>query len=211
MAGEPSADLPEKPRPTQGLIAPALRLIFATPWRGALWLLLRLGVTPNQLTMASLATNLAIAVMLARGMRLLPGILLLPAGLFDVFDGSVARARGSSGPRGAWLDSVLDRAADGSVLGALFLSLAWRGRETEAALALAALVVSLFVSYVRAEAEVLGVKMGEGLFARLERYVVLIVGLCVPGALIWALGALAGLGTVTVVQRLLIVHKALRT
>jgi phosphatidylglycerophosphate synthase len=193
------------------MIAPVLRLILATPWRGALRGLLALGVTPNQLTFASLATNLAIAVMLVRDLRFLPGILLLPAGLFDVFDGSVARARGSSGPRGAWLDSVLDRAADGAVLAALFLSLAWQDRQTEAALTLAALGVSLFVSYVRAEADVRGVKMGEGIFARLERYVVLIVGLCVPGALIWALSALAGLGGVTIIQRLLITRKALRT
>lgn len=210
MAGIAPDDLPEKPRTTQGLFAPTLRLVLAVPWRGALRGLLALGVTPNQLTAASLATNLAIAVMLVRGMHFLPGILLLPAGLFDVFDGSVARARGSSGPRGAWLDSVLDRAADGAVLAALFLSLAWDDRTLEAALSLAALGVSLFVSSVRAEAEVLGVKMGEGLFARLERYVVLIVGLCVPGALVWALAALTGLGGVTILQRLAITRRALK-
>lgn len=203
--------LPSKPRRAEGLIAPLFREVFAVPWRGALRLLLWLGVTPNQLTAASLATNLAIAVMLARGMRFLPGILLLPAGLMDIFDGSVARARGSSGRRGAWLDSVLDRAADGAVLGALFLSLAWQGRTLQAGLALGALSVSLFVSQVRVEAEVLGVRMGEGLFARLERYVALMVGLTQPGALGPALAALVVLGGITVVQRLAIVAKGLRT
>ena len=210
MAGAAPEGLPEKPRHTQGLVAPVLRRLLAAPWRWALRGLLALGVTPNQLTLASLATNLAIAVMLARGMRLLPGLLLIPAGLFDVFDGSVARARGESSKRGAWFDSVLDRAADGAVLAALFLSLAWQHRTVEAGLALAALGVSLFVSTIRAHAEVLAVKMGEGLFARLERYVALMAGLTAPGGLVWALAALAGLGGVTIVQRLLITAKALR-
>lgn len=204
------AEIPRKPRRVQGLIAPVFRIVFAPAWRGALRLLLRLGVTADQLTMASLALNVAIAVLLARGSRFLPGILLLPAGLFDVFDGSVARARGSQGRRGAWMDSVLDRAADAAVLGALYLSLGWQGRTLQAGLALGALGVSLFVSHVRAEAEVAGVTMGEGLFARLERYVALMVGLTAPGALPWALGALVGLGGVTIVQRLAIVRRGLR-
>lgn len=207
----PGEPLPRKPRRAEGLIAPLFREVFAVPWRGALRGLLALGVTGNQLTMASLATNLAIAVMLARGMRFLPGILLLPAGLMDIFDGSVARARGEQGRRGAWLDSVLDRASDGAVLGALFLSVAWQGETLDAGLALAALGVSLFVSHVRVEAEVAGVTMGEGFFARLERYVALMVGLTQPGALRPALVALVLLGGITVVQRLAIVARGLRT
>ncbi|GAC1409918.1 MAG: archaetidylinositol phosphate synthase [Actinomycetota bacterium] len=205
---DPSS-LPDKPREVKGLIAPVFRIVFAAPWRGALRLLLWLGVTGDQLTMASLALNIAIAVMLARGMRFLPGILLLPAGLFDIFDGSVARARGTSGSRGAFLDSVLDRASDAAVLGALFLSLGWKGRTLEAALALGALGVSLFVSHVRAQAEVDGVKMGEGLFARLERYVALMFGLTQPHALSWSLATLVVLGGFTVVQRLVITYRGL--
>lgn len=204
------ASLPDRPREVKGLVAPMLRIALATPWRWALRGLLRIGVTADQLTMASLALNGAIAVLLARGQRLLPGLLMLPAGLLDVFDGSVARARGSSGSRGAFMDSVLDRAADAAVLGGLFLSLSWQGRDLQAGLCLGALGVSLFVSHVRAQAEVDGVTMGEGLFARLERYVALVIGLTVPGALVWALTALVALGSVTVVQRLIIVRKAMR-
>lgn len=203
--------IPQKPREVKGLIAPVFRVVFAPPWRGALRLLLRAGVTGDQLTMASLALNIWIAVMLGQGERFLPGVLLLPAGLFDVFDGSVARARGQSGSRGAWMDSVLDRAADAAVLGALYLSLALQGRDGHAALALGAMAVSLLVSHVRAEAEVMNVRMGEGLFARLERYVVLMFGLTAPGMLGWALGALVVLGGVTIVQRLLIVRRGLRS
>ncbi len=212
MRGVPAVDpssLPEKPREVKGLIAPVFRIVFAPAWRFALRGLLAMRITADQLTMASLVLNIAIAVMLARGGRFLPGILLLPAGLLDVMDGSVARARGQQGSRGAWMDSVLDRAADAAVLGALFLSLSWQGRTTQAALALGSLVVSLFVSHVRAQAEVDGVTMGEGMFARLERYIALTIGLTAPGALTWALLALVVLGSATVVQRLLIVRRGL--
>lgn len=201
--------IPEKPREVKGLIAPLARIVLAPGWRWALRGLLRSGVTADQLTMASLAFNIVIAVLLARGARLVPGVLLFPAGLLDVFDGSVARARGSSGARGAFMDSLLDRAADASVLGAIFLSLSWQGKEGQAGLALGALAVSLLVSHVRAQAEADGVTMGEGLFARLERYVALMLGLTIPGALPYALGVLVVLGGVTVFQRLLIVRKAM--
>lgn len=205
----PAPQVPERPREVKGLVAPVLRIVLAAPWRGALRLLLWMRVTADQLTMASLALNIWIAVLLATGGRFLPGVLLLPAGLLDVFDGSVARMRGTSGTRGAYMDALLDRASDAAVLGALFLSLAWQGRSLQAALGLGALAISLFVSHVRAEAAVLGVTMGEGLFARLERYVALMIGLMVPGGLVWALVALVALGGVTVVQRLLIVRRAL--
>ncbi|HVL89347.1 MAG TPA: CDP-alcohol phosphatidyltransferase family protein [Actinomycetota bacterium] len=208
-AAMPSEPIPEKPREVKGLIAPIIRVALAAPWRGALRLLLWMRVTADHLTMASLALNIWIAVLLAQGNRLLPGLLLLPAGLLDVFDGSVARARGTSGNRGAYLDALLDRASDAAVLGGLFLSLTWQARSLQAALALGALAVSLFVSHVRAEAAARGVTMGEGLFARLERYVALMIGLVVPGALPWALAALVVLGGVTVIQRILIVRKAL--
>lgn len=205
----PSPAPRERPRKAEGLVAPILRVVFAPPYRGALAVLTRLGVKGDHLTLASLAVSLAAAVLLARGWRFLPGMLLLPAGLLDVFDGAVARARGESSPRGAWLDSVVDRAADGAVLAALFLSLAAQGRDRLAALTLGALAVSLTVSYARARAEGLGAPLGEGMFARAERTVALMVGLTQPGALGPAMVALIVLGGVTLVQRALGARSAL--
>lgn len=209
--GDETPDLLEaRPREVKGLIAPALRVILLWPYRGALWLLLKAGVTPNQITVASLLANVAVAILLGRGDRALPAGLLLLSGVFDVFDGAVARARGVAGPRGAWLDSVVDRISDAIVLGALFLSLLWQGRRTDAILALAALTVSLLVSQIRAEAEARGTKLGEGAFARAERFIVLVVGLWLPHALTVALAVLAGLGTFTLVQRMWVARPALR-
>ena len=190
------------PRENPSAAAPFMRWLFAWPYRLALAGLYRAGVRPWHLTLLSLAGNVVVGVLLLTDRRLLPGLLLLPAGLLDVFDGGVARLRGEDSRKGALLDSTIDRAADGIVFGALFVSEALLGREVDAGLALAAMAVSLLVSHLRAEGEALGLEMSEGTFQRLERYLALILGLSIPGALRPALGVLVALGAVTAAQRL---------
>jgi CDP-diacylglycerol--glycerol-3-phosphate 3-phosphatidyltransferase len=133
--------------------------------------------------------------------RLLPGLLLLPAGLLDIFDGGLARLRGEESRFGAFLDSVMDRISDAIVFGCLFWSLSEQHLDLQAALCMSALAISLLVSHVRAEAEALGLQLSEGLMQRLERYVALMVGLTAPGALLPVLAILTGFGAVTVAQR----------
>jgi len=62
-------------------------------------------------------------------------------------------------------------------------------------------VIALCVSHVRAEAEAAGVELTEGYFQRLERYVAMMIGLPIPGALLPALAILTVLGAVTLAQR----------
>jgi CDP-diacylglycerol--glycerol-3-phosphate 3-phosphatidyltransferase len=161
----------------------------------------RAGFRPWHLTLLGLATNVWIGVLLLQGDRLVPGLLLIPAGLFDILDGAVARLRGEESRLGAFLDSVLDRVADVIIFGCLYWSLAGQDLRLQAALALLTLVIALSVSHIRAEAEAAGVSLSEGFFQRLERYVALMIGLPVPGALLPALAILTVLGAVTVVQR----------
>ena len=194
------ADLPP-PRQADGLSQGAMRVVFTGTYRWLLASALRLRCTPFQLTMASLATNVLVGWLLLRGGRTAPGLLLIPAGVFDVLDGAVARHLGRASRAGAFLDSFLDRVSDLLVLGALALSLGRTGEGTAAALALVALVVSLGVSHVRAEGEAVGLRMTGGLMQRMERTIALIVGLVVPGALLPALAVLAALGAVTLLQR----------
>ncbi len=193
-------DMPA-PRKTAGLFGPALRLILAWPYRAILAGLYRAGVRPWQLTVASLATNVLVGVLLLTGRRLVPGLLLILAGMLDVFDGSVARLRGEAGRAGAFLDSVLDRVGDMLLFGCLYWSEAGLGHELNEALALVTLVTALAVSHVRAEAEAEGLSLTEGVFQRLERYVAMIAGLVIPGALTPMLAVLAALGSVTLAQR----------
>lgn len=194
-------DLPA-PRRTESVIGPLFRQVFKWPYRLALAGLYRAGLRAWQLTFLSLAANGVIGWLLLTGRRFLPGMLLLLGGLLDVFDGALARLRGEASPAGAFLDSVVDRVSDLVLFGCLFWSLAGQGRTPAAALALSSLIVSLMVSHVRAEAEAMGLSLTEGFMQRLERYVLLMIGLTAPGALLPVLIVMTGLGTVTLVQRL---------
>ncbi|HXF74188.1 MAG TPA: CDP-alcohol phosphatidyltransferase family protein [Actinomycetota bacterium] len=193
-------DMPA-PRRNESAIGPVMQRLFAWPFRLLLAGLYRAGVRPWQLTLASFAANLVAGGMLLAGDRFVPAVVLVVAGMLDVLDGSLARLRGEERRSGAFLDSVLDRVSDTVLFACLSWSLSGQGQRTEAALALVTLVVSLLVSHVRAEAEAAGVRVSEGLFQRLERYVVLILGLAIPGALLPALALLAALGAVTLGQR----------
>ena len=57
------------------------------------------------------------------------------------------------------------------------------------------------MSHVRAEAEAVGVTLTEGFFQRLERFLALIVGLLIPGAMRPVLIVLTVLGGITLLQR----------
>jgi CDP-diacylglycerol---glycerol-3-phosphate 3-phosphatidyltransferase len=193
-------DLPA-PRQVKGVIAPVFRVIFAWPYRAVLLGLYRAGIRPWQLTLASFLNNVVVGWLLLKDLRFLPGILLLPAGLLDIFDGGVARLRHEDSRAGAFLDSVMDRLSDAIVFGCLFWSLSREHMDLQAALCMSALVISLSVSHLRAEGEALGLTLSEGVMQRLERYVVLMIGLTAPGALLPVLVILTALGAVTVLQR----------
>jgi CDP-diacylglycerol--glycerol-3-phosphate 3-phosphatidyltransferase len=189
------------PREATGLAAKPMRYVFTWPYRVALAGVYKAGFKAWHLTVLGLLTNIAVGVLLVRGERLLPGLLLIPAGLLDVFDGAVARLRGEASRFGAFLDSVLDRVSDVILFGCLYWSLAGQRLELEAGLALATMVIALSVSHIRAEAEAAGVELSEGYFQRLERYIAMMIGLPLPGALLPALAILTALGALTVLQR----------
>ena len=194
-------DMPA-PRENPSIAAPLMRRTLTWPFRFLLAGVYRLGFRAWHLTVLSLAMNVVIGVLLVRGERLVPGLLLIPAGLFDIFDGTIARMRGEESQLGAFLDSGLDRVSDAILFGALFWSLQGQGKALAAALSLATMSVSLGVSYVRAAAEARGLSLSEGLFQRLERYVALMVGLWIPGALLPVLLVVTTLGGVTLIQRI---------
>jgi CDP-diacylglycerol--glycerol-3-phosphate 3-phosphatidyltransferase len=190
------------PRQSPSAAAPFFRWVFQWPFRFVVLALYRMGFRAWQLTLLSLLTSLIVAGLLLTGRRLVPGALLLLAGLLDLFDGAIARQRGEESRKGALLDAVVDRVSDGVVFAAIYLAEATIHHDRlNAGLALAALIVSLLVSHVRAESEAAGLRMTEGTVQRLERTAGLVIGLTVPGALRPVLAVLAVLGLVTAVQR----------
>lgn len=138
-------------------------------------LLVRLRIKPNQLTVFGLVLSLLSALAYARGRILLGGVLLALAGLLDLFDGSVARLAGRVTPFGAFLDSVMDRYSDLTVLLGILYFYIQLNRTPEVLLAMATLVGSSMVSYTRARAEGVGVRCEVGLMERGERVLILII------------------------------------
>jgi CDP-diacylglycerol--glycerol-3-phosphate 3-phosphatidyltransferase len=193
-------DLP-KPRKNESAAGGAIQWIFQWPYRAILAFLIWARVRPWHLTILSLVLNVVTGVLIIAGAWFLAGWVLLAAGLCDVFDGSVARHRGQQKRSGAFMDSVLDRVSDAILFSCLFWALASDGRRLDAALALSTLVVSLSVSHIRAEAEAVGVQLSEGFFQRLERFLALMIGLVIPGAMTPVLLVLAALGALTALQR----------
>jgi CDP-diacylglycerol--glycerol-3-phosphate 3-phosphatidyltransferase len=194
-------DLPA-PRRNRSAAGGTIQRSMAWPYRAILAFLLWTRIRPWQLTLLSLVLNVASGALILYGDWFAAGIVLLLAGMADVFDGAVARQRGTEGRSGAFMDSVLDRVSDMILFSTLFWVLAERGDTTYAALALVTLVVSLLVSHIRAEAEAAGLTLTEGIFQRLERVLALMAGLVIPGAMRPVLVVLAALGGVTVAQRL---------
>lgn len=138
-------------------------------------LILRLGFSPDALTLTGLILSLFAGFTIARGDFLPAAILLFLGGLCDILDGSMARRGGRTSKRGAFLDSTLDRLAEIAVfLGLVFF---YRDRTALQLITVFALSGSLMTSYARARAEGLGVDCKVGLLERPERLVLLILGL----------------------------------
>ena len=95
---------------------------IATPVATALG---RLGLTPNALTVIGFAGTCVAAWAAASQLWLLAGILVLVFGIFDLFDGTLARATGKTSKLGAFLDSTFDRAGEGIVFLGIVAGLAW--------------------------------------------------------------------------------------
>lgn len=163
--------------------------------------LARAGITANALTLAGLALSIVAGALIGTGWGRLGGAATLLAGLPDMLDGAVAKASGSAGDRGAFLDSVVDRLSDGAVL----LGVVWLAADTDqprlAILAAAVLTFSQVVSYARARAQSLGFTCDVGIAERPVRVIVLALSLIV-GVLEIGLWLLAVATAVTVAQRI---------
>jgi len=163
----------------------------------------RIPVTANQVTAAGFILNAIAAVLVYREAWIAAGVLFLIGSILDIFDGAIARARGEAGPRGAMIDSVLDRLSEAVILAAIALVFARNGDQIALIAVIVALTGSLMTSYLRARAEALGLDGKHGVMARAERVVLIAAALLFAplGALPWGIILLAVLTSITVAQR----------
>jgi soluble lytic murein transglycosylase len=171
--------------------------------------LFRLRLRPNHLTVAGLGVSLLAAAAFVAGRTRTAGLLLILAGLFDFFDGSLARASGQVTPFGAFLDSVIDRYSDLVVLLAIVVLFARMPHTRGAIIAMAGLVGSVMVSYTKARAESIGIECNVGVMERPERMICLIGG-ALFGLLEPALWILAVLANLTAIQRIAFTRRTIR-
>ncbi|MFM9371247.1 DUF5941 domain-containing protein [Streptomyces sp. Da 82-17] len=102
------------------------------------------GLTPNQVTTASLATALIAAGCAATGTRLgfvAAGVLLILSFVLDCTDGQLARYSLQYSTMGAWLDATFDRAKEYAYYAGLALGAANANGDDVWALALGAMVL----------------------------------------------------------------------
>jgi CDP-diacylglycerol---glycerol-3-phosphate 3-phosphatidyltransferase len=183
---------------------------------------LRLGISPDAITVASTAVAGLAAVLLGFGWLSLGGWVYLAGSSFDFIDGRGGGVTGGVSRGSAFLDSTLDRVGELMVFGGL--AVAFRDSPVLFA-ALGAAGASLMVSYARARGESLGAgdaaKVGG--MQRPERVVVTGVACALsPLADAWwragsgravvgsALAALAVLATATAARRTWVIYRALR-
>ncbi len=161
----------------------------------------RTGLTPDHLTVAGLLLAVAAAVAIGAGLLQLGLFLVVLAALPDLLDGALAKASNTSSQRGAFFDSVVDRATDALLFGGVAWYLASHESAHMAILPFAVMAVSSMISYQRAKAESLGLEAKGGLMERAERIVLLCLGLLFDVLLIPVLWVMLALTAVTAVQR----------
>lgn len=185
-------------------------------------LLAKAGITPDQVTITGTLLSVGIAVSTLPFGYVWQGALALALVLFaDSVDGTLARMTSGGTRFGAFLDSTLDRIADGAVFASLTAWVVFSfpeglPRTLAIGFGLAAIVGAGTVPYARARAESIGVEAKLGIAERTDR---LLIGLlsavftdCGWGAwwLVIGLGWVAFASFITVIQRIIFTAKTVK-
>jgi len=180
----------------------------------ARWLL-KIGISPDAVTVVGTLGVVVGALVFYPLGHLWWGTLFITAFIFsDVLDGIMARMRDTGGRWGNFLDSTLDRVADGALFAGLAIWFFAGGDDVVIAVgAMVCLVLGMVVSYARAKAESLGFTANVGIAERAERLVSVLVvtgftGLGLPHIVLQVtLALLATASLVTIIQRVATVRR----
>jgi CDP-diacylglycerol--glycerol-3-phosphate 3-phosphatidyltransferase len=192
----------------------------------------RIGLTPNGITVIGFIGTAIAAATAGAQLWLVAGILVLAFGIFDLFDGALARATGKASLFGAFLDSTLDRTGENLVYAGIAFGAAIAGMPAITGVAGLCVAFASVVTYARAKAEVVGIRGDVGVAPRSERLVLLSGGLALAGilgvtagpdgslgglsgastgalVLVASLALIAVLSAITIVQRIVTVRRQL--
>ena len=172
---------------------------------------------PNLLSVIGLLFGFVCLLFTVSNWLVPAGLALLLSGLFDLFDGAIARHYAKVTTYGGFFDSVLDRYTDLSVAFGIFVNFLLHGDHLFCILTFVAAIGMVLISYIRARAEAARLQCKNGILERPERTILLIIGLCFNEVFVRLTGlgllkaviiVLAILTHVTAIQRIMIVRKA---
>ncbi len=131
----------------------------------------RLGLTPNGLTIASFVVSVLAGIAFYAGGVVLGTVMVAFNAVFDALDGALARDMGLAGPRGDFLDHVIDRYADIFIITGIFA-----GGAASWPIGVFALTGVLMSSYLGTQAQAVGVgRFYGGILGRADRLVLIII------------------------------------
>lgn len=136
-----------------------------------LTLFIKLKLKPNTITFIGFFLSIVAGYLYSDQKWGFAGWVLITSGVFDLFDGRLARATNKVTKSGAYLDAVMDRYSDGIILGGL--AIAFRDHHLMFYNILLCYIGFYTFSYTKARAEAFGVKCDVGYFQRPVRIICL--------------------------------------
>jgi CDP-diacylglycerol--glycerol-3-phosphate 3-phosphatidyltransferase len=179
----------------------------------------RLGLTPDGLTVIGFLITAVGAALVGVQLWIIGGLVVFIGGVFDMFDGTLARATGQTSRLGSFMDSTFDKMGEILVfLGVIAGLLAADAGDVPVIVAAAAMGAAIMVSYTRAKSDGLGFSSGMGLAAvgvmpREIRLVIVSIGIVLTGtsigptAIELAMGVILVGSVITVIQRIIHVRR----
>jgi CDP-diacylglycerol--glycerol-3-phosphate 3-phosphatidyltransferase len=163
---------------------------------------------PNSFTLMGFLATLIASIFILKEFWVAAGLMIILSGLFDLFDGVVARKSGKVTAFGGFLDSVLDRYSDLFLLLAFIIHYLRKGTPGLVILTFFVSIGTVLIPYIRARAEAIQIPCTVGLMERAERIILLSVGTLFQWMepILWILAILTHF---TVLQRIFYVWKKL--
>ena len=164
---------------------------------------------PNSFTLMGFLATLIASIFILKEFWVAAGLMIILSGLFDLFDGVVARKLGKVTAFGGFLDSVLDRYSDLLLLLAFIIHYLRKGTPGSVILTFFVSIGTVLIPYIRARAEAIQIPCNIGLMERAERIILLSAGALfnLMEPILWILAILTHF---TVLQRIYYVWKKLR-
>lgn len=163
-------------------------------------------INPNIFTLCGTFFGFIAFLCVACDLLLLGGIAFLISGLFDLMDGALARNTNNVTRFGGFLDSVLDRYTDLSIMLGILIHFLRHGDLFNSTVTFVATIGIAIIPYAKARAEAASLPCNTGLLERPERLILILIGLFF-GLLPYVIVVLAIFTHVTVIQRILFVKR----